>query len=94
MAQKASLFRMPGMCIQYYVHVACRAHLHALEYRAAGEDSVVLHLGNGEGSSVRRVPDAVKKLTGQRLEVCEASRHPGDPARLIAISRGTQYTAR
>lgn len=45
----------------------------AIDYLRAGNDSLVCNLGNGQGFSV--------------LEMIEAARRPGDPARLVASSQ-------
>ena len=45
----------------------------AIDYLRAGNDSLVCHSGNGQGFSV--------------LEMIEAARRPGDPARLVASSQ-------
>ena len=64
-----------GSCVRDYLHVMdlADAHMKAIDYLRAGNDSLVCNLGNGQGFSV--------------LEMIEAARRPGDPARLVASSQ-------
>jgi UDP-glucose-4-epimerase GalE len=75
-----------GTCIRDYIHVSdlAEAHALALESLSAGEESAVLNLGTGEGSSVREVVAAVEQVIGKRLPHSIAARRPGDPAILLA----------
>jgi UDP-glucose 4-epimerase len=77
-----------GTCIRDYVHVVdlVRAHVLAIEKITAGEGRVY-NLGSENGFSVREVISACEKVTGQKLNVSEEARRPGDPAVLIASSR-------
>jgi len=81
-----------GSCLRDYIHVSdlATAHLRALDYLAAGGDSVRLNLGSGTGTTVREVIDAVRKVTGRPVPVREGARRPGDPAALVASSAGAQ----
>ena len=56
-----------GTCIRDYIHVAdlADAHVRALKYLMAGNPSVALNLGTGEGHSVRAVIDTVEQVTGR-----------------------------
>jgi UDP-glucose 4-epimerase len=71
-----------GTCIRDYVHVRdlAVAHARALESEYAG----ILNLGSGRGHSVKEVVDAVRRVTGARLEIRIGPRRPGDPPRLVA----------
>ena len=73
-----------GTCIRDYIHIVdlVRAHLLAL---GAGE-SEFYNLGTGDGSSVREVIAACRKITGRKIDIVEKPRRPGDPPRLIASS--------
>lgn len=75
-----------GTCIRDYVHVSdiCNAHLGALDVLLGGSPSATYNLGNGSGFSVLEVIAAVESVTGRRLDIREAARRPGDPARLVA----------
>jgi UDP-glucose 4-epimerase len=90
-----------GTCIRDYVHVLdlCDAHLSALQFLQEGR-SGAFNLGNGNGFSVLEVLAAVEKITGRRLDLIDAPRRDGDPARLVAdasrarreLSWSTQYS--
>jgi UDP-glucose 4-epimerase len=75
-----------GTCVRDYVHVAdlCQAHLQALTYLKQGGQTQAFNLGNGSGFSVQEVIDAARRVTGRPIEVVDAPRRPGDPARLVA----------
>ena len=75
-----------GSCIRDYVHVGdlCSAHLAAASYLDDHEGAAVMNLGNGKGFSVFEVIDAVKHVTGRKLEFEVAARRPGDPPVLVA----------
>ena len=75
-----------GTCIRDYVHVMdlCDAHLAALRYLQDTSRSGAFNLGNGNGFSVLEVIAAVEKVTGRRLNLIDAPRRDGDPARLVA----------
>ena len=77
-----------GTCIRDYIHVEdlARAHVDALEYLAAGGDSVALNCGYGRGASVREVLDTVHEVTGVDFPVREAARRAGDPPHLVAAN--------
>jgi UDP-glucose 4-epimerase len=75
-----------GTCIRDYVHVVdlCEAHLLALAYLERGGKTDAFNLGNGNGFSVQEVIDTARRVTGRPIDVEEAPRRPGDPARLVA----------
>ena len=75
-----------GTCIRDYIHVAdlAQAHLDALSYLFAGEDSAIFNCGYGHGFSVSDVVDMAKQVTGIDFLVEETARREGDPAELIA----------
>ena len=62
------------------------AHMKALNYLRAGNESNIFNLGTGEGFSVKEMIDAAKKATGLDIKVEYGQRRAGDPARLIASS--------
>ncbi len=75
-----------GTGIRDYIHVEdlADAHLKALDYLAAGGESVVLNCGYGHGYSVREVLNAVEKAHGAPLPIVERERRAGDPPSLVA----------
>ncbi len=75
-----------GTCIRDYVHVndLASAHVKALEYLAAGNESVALNLGTGKGASVQEVISAVEEVTGKPVPRQIVSRRAGDPPELVA----------
>ncbi|MCU1656454.1 MAG: galE [Pseudonocardiales bacterium] len=76
-----------GTCVRDYIHVVdlADAHVRALTAAIAGEHQIV-NLGSGSGYSVRQVLQAVRAVTGLSVPVRDASRRPGDPARLVAAN--------
>ncbi|MGB4006817.1 MAG: UDP-glucose 4-epimerase GalE [Halanaerobiaceae bacterium] len=77
-----------GTCIRDYIHVEdlADAHILAIEALAAGLESRIYNLGNGEGYSVREVIEAAEEVTGKKIEAEIAGRRAGDPAVLVASS--------
>jgi UDP-glucose 4-epimerase len=75
-----------GTCIRDYIHIEdlASAHLSALDYLNAGNDSSILNCGYGQGYSVREVVDQVKRVSGQDFKVIESGRRAGDPPALMA----------
>ncbi len=75
-----------GTCIRDYIHVndLASAHLKALEYLAAGNESVAVNVGTGTGASVQEVISAVEDVTGKKVPHTMVPRRPGDPPRLVA----------
>jgi UDP-glucose 4-epimerase len=75
-----------GTGVRDYIHVEdlATAHLDALDYLRRGGASTVLNVGYGHGYSVREVIASVEKLSGNRLNVVEEPRRPGDPPILVA----------
>jgi UDP-glucose 4-epimerase len=74
-----------GTCIRDYIHISdlADAHILALETPA----SALYNLGTGGGSSVRKVIETCRRITGHPIPVVEKPRRPGDPPRLIASSK-------
>jgi UDP-glucose 4-epimerase len=75
-----------GTCIRDYIHVAdlAAAHVCALRHLTAGGDNLALNCGYGHGFSVREVLETVQKVAGRRLDIRDAPRRAGDPARLVS----------
>ena len=77
-----------GTCIRDYVHVEdlIAAHILALEYLKAGNESNVFNLGSNNGYSVKEMLDAAREVTGKDIPAIVAPRRAGDPASLVASS--------
>ncbi len=77
-----------GSCVRDYLHVMdlADAHMKAIDYLRAGNDSLVCNLGNGQGFSVLEMVEAARRVTGHPVPAKIAARRPGDPARLVASS--------
>ena len=60
------------------------AHVKALDYLRDGGESTTLNCGYGHGYSVHQVLDAVERVNGEKLDIREEARRPGDPPTLIA----------
>ncbi len=75
-----------GTCIRDYIHVTdlARAHVLALDYIAKNNKSLKLNLGTEEGTTVKEIIEAARKITGKPIPAEEAPRRPGDPASLYA----------
>jgi UDP-glucose 4-epimerase len=76
-----------GTCLRDYVHVSdiAQAHLLALQVHDSGMSAY--NIGTGTSYSVRHVCTVVREVVGQRLNIREAERRPGDPAVLCASPR-------
>lgn len=76
-----------GTCVRDYVHVSdiAQGHIRALE-RVDQIREGIYNMGNGNGYSNLEVVEAVERATDRKVEVIEAPRRPGDPARLVASS--------
>ncbi len=76
-----------GTAVRDYIHVddLGRAHILALEATEPGRHAIY-NLGTGDGSTVREVIDAARRVTGEPIEVREEPRRPGDPPALVASS--------
>ncbi|MGL4106918.1 UDP-glucose 4-epimerase GalE [Clostridium sp. LP20] len=78
-----------GTCIRDYIHVLdlANAHIRAVNYLRAGNESNIFNLGNGTGFSVKEMIDATKLVTKEDIKVVMGERRAGDPAILIASSK-------
>ena len=78
-----------GTCIRDYVHVSDLAsgHAAALNYISKNDKSLLVNLGSENGSSVKEIVEAARKITGKPIPAPIAGRRPGDPARVTASSR-------
>ena len=75
-----------GTCIRDYTNVVdlAEAHVKALQHLLAGNASLTVNLGTGEGSSVKEVIAAVEEVTGKKVPRKIVPRRPGDPPALVA----------
>lgn len=77
-----------GTCIRDYIHVTdlASAHILAVQYLLAGNDSDIFNLGNGVGFTVNEVIESARKVTNHPIPAVVSPRRAGDPAQLIASS--------
>src|SRR5450756_628280 len=68
-----------GTCVRDYVHVADLSDAHILALEALPAVQGAFNLGTGQGDSVKRVLDAVSRITGLELRREIAGRRAGDP---------------
>lgn len=75
-----------GTCVRDYIHVTdlAQAHILAMEYLMAGNESDVFNLGSGEGFTVKEVITASRKVTGHSIPARICDRRAGDPVSLVA----------
>lgn len=74
-----------GTCIRDYIHVTdiADAHYRALKYLDEGK-TVFLNLGTGKGTSVQKIVNIVKQISGKDFNVVIEEKRKGDPSVLIA----------
>jgi UDP-glucose 4-epimerase len=74
-----------GTAVRDYIHIEDlgRAHLLALERLEPGTHQV-LNLGTGDGSTVREVIEAARRVTGREIPARDEGRRAGDPPQLVA----------
>ncbi|MBO1306572.1 UDP-glucose 4-epimerase GalE [Enterococcus sp. 669A] len=77
-----------GTCIRDYVQVEdlAMAHILALEYLKAGNESNVFNLGSNNGYSVKEMLDAAREVTQKEIPAEIGPRRAGDPSTLVASS--------
>ncbi|MGM9903876.1 UDP-glucose 4-epimerase GalE [Enterococcus sp. 10A9_DIV0425] len=77
-----------GTCIRDYVQVEdlIAAHILALEYLQAGNESNFFNLGSSKGYSVKEMLEAAREVTGREIPAKVVPRREGDPSRLVASS--------
>lgn len=81
-----------GTCVRDYIHIVdlCAAHLLAFDRLREGAAGTAYNLGNGQGFSVLQVIETARRVTGRPIPVRVCPRRAGDPARLVAESRGAR----
>jgi len=77
-----------GTCVRDYIHVTdlADAHILAVKYLMAGNESNVFNLGNGVGFTVKEVIASAEKVVGEDIKAQMDERRAGDPAQLVASS--------
>ncbi|EOB3491172.1 UDP-glucose 4-epimerase GalE [Enterococcus hirae] len=77
-----------GTCIRDYVQVEdlADAHILALEYLRAGNESNFFNLGSNQGYSVKEMLEAAREVTNREIPAKVAPRRAGDLSRLVASS--------
>ena len=80
---------LDGTGIRDYIHVSdlAKAHLKAMDYLQQKKDNLILNLATGEGFSVLDVINNAKKVTDADVPFKVVPRRPGDPAKLVAVSK-------
>ena len=78
-----------GTCIRDYIHVndLATGHAAALNYISKNDKSLIVNLGSENGSSVKEIVEAARRITGRKINAPMSSRRPGDPARVTASSK-------
>jgi UDP-glucose 4-epimerase len=74
-----------GTCIRDYIHVddLASAHISALERLEPGTE-FKCNLGTGQGTSVKEVVEACRRITGHPIPTVIAGPRAGDPPALVA----------
>lgn len=77
-----------GTNVRDYVHPfdLADAHILAVDYLRAGNESNAFNLGSSTGFSNLQILEAARKVTGKKIPAEMAPRRPGDPDTLIAAS--------
>ena len=75
-----------GSAIRDYIHVEdlAKAHVSAIEWLFANNQSAIVNLGTGTGYSVLEIVQAVKTLSKKTVEVRFEKRREGEPSHLVA----------
>jgi UDP-glucose 4-epimerase len=59
-----------------------------LEYLAKNDKSFIVNLGSENGISVKEMVEKAREVTGRPVNAVIAPRRAGDPAKLVASSKG------
>jgi len=83
-----------GTCIRDYIHVGdlADAHIRALARLLGHDETIALNLGTGTGVSVRRLVEAVERVTGRAVPHSYGPRRAGDPPVLVAATGKAKAT--
>ena len=77
-----------GTNVRDYVHVMdlADAHILAIKYLEAGNESNAFNLGSSTGFSNKQMLEAAREVTGEPIPAKITPRRPGDPDSLVAAS--------
>ena len=75
-----------GTGVRDYIHVEdlARAHVAALDYLSAGNESITCNVGTGHGTSVLEIIAATERISGKKVPHDIVARRPGDPSQCYA----------
>ena len=75
-----------GTGVRDYIHVEdlARAHVAALDYLSAGNESITCNVGTGHGTSVLEIIAATERISGKKVPHEIVARRPGDPSQCYA----------
>ena len=75
-----------GTGVRDYIHVEdlARAHVAALDYLSAGNDSITCNVGTGHGTSVLEIIAATERISGKNVPHDIVGRRDGDPSQCYA----------
>ena len=75
-----------GTGVRDYIHVEdlARAHVAALDYLSAGNESIACNVGTGHGTSVLEIIAATERISGKKVPHEIVARRPGDPSQCYA----------
>lgn len=82
-----------GTCVRDYIHVLDLVEGHVLALKKLEEDEgtvTAYNVGTGKGYSNKQIVEMIEKVSGQKVEVIQKDRRPGDADSLVAdVSRIT-----
>ena len=75
-----------GTGVRDYIHVEdlARAHVAALDYLSAGNESITCNVGTGHGTSVLDIIAATERISGKKVPHEIVARRQGDPSQCYA----------
>ena len=75
-----------GTGVRDYIHVEdlARAHVAALDYLSAGNESITCNVGTGHGTSVLEIIAATERISWKKVPHEIVARRPGDPSQCYA----------
>ena len=75
-----------GTGVRDYIHVEdlARAHVAALDYLSAGNESITCNVGTGHGTSVLEIIAATERISGKKVPREIIARRAGDPSECYA----------
>jgi len=75
-----------GTGVRDYIHVEdlARAHVAALDYLSAGNESITCNVGTGHGTSVLEIIAATERISGKKVPHEIVARRAGDPSECYA----------